>query len=96
MKVKVIGTIGLLFMLICAGKIVKTYAKDPEEAVFEGFLLASVAAYHAATLQSLKQEAARNNEDSEEEKPSVKTETSNASEMISEELPSSESASRAA
>lgn len=78
MKVKVIGTIGLLFILLCAAKVVKTYEKDPEEAVFEGFLLASIAAYHGATLYSLKQKAQEDTERKiQNSEPLVEAETIN-------------------
>lgn len=98
-KVKAIGIIGLLFILACAVKVVKTYEKDPEEAVFESFLLASIAAYHGAALYTLNKQSQAETKDLKEVEPSVKTEINHqvetVSEKVSEEL-APERASRAA
>jgi len=56
MKAKIISIVGLVFFLLCAGRIYNTYQVDKEEAVFESFLLAAIAGYHGVTLRQLNQQ----------------------------------------
>ncbi len=55
LRMKLIGVGSVLFFVICGHHIVKTYEKNPKEAVFEGFLLATIASYHGVLLYNLQQ-----------------------------------------
>lgn len=58
-KVRVIlfSTVSVLFLAICSHRVVKTYNEiSPSEGIFEGFLLATIAGYHAVLVRNLHQQ----------------------------------------
>ncbi|MGK7914531.1 MAG: hypothetical protein AB4038_03160 [Prochloraceae cyanobacterium] len=52
---KIFGICSILFFVFCGHHIVKTYETNPKEAVFEGFLLATIASYHVVLFRNLQQ-----------------------------------------
>ena len=58
-KVRIImfSTLSVLFLAICGHRVVKTYNEiSPAEGIFEGFLLATIAGYHAVLVRNLYQQ----------------------------------------
>ncbi len=56
LRVSIFAVTGVLFILVCTSRIVQTYKVNQEEAIFEGFLLATFAGYHGFLLHSLQQQ----------------------------------------
>ncbi|MGF1486967.1 MAG: hypothetical protein ACFBSE_07625 [Prochloraceae cyanobacterium] len=56
LRVSIFAITGALFLLVCSSRIVETYKVNQEEAIFEGFLLATFAGYHGYLLKGLSQQ----------------------------------------
>ena len=56
LRMKIFGVFTLLFFGICGHHIVETYETNRKEAVFEGFLLVTIASYHAVLWRNLQQQ----------------------------------------
>lgn len=54
-RMKIFGVCSVLFFIVCGSHIVKAYETNPKEAIFEGFLLATIGGYHAVLLRNLQQ-----------------------------------------
>lgn len=56
LRLKIFTATGILFVLVCSWRIVNTFQKDKEEAIFEGVMLTSFIGYHGYLLRSLQQQ----------------------------------------